>query len=161
MRKIAVITALAALLAAAKLLPFPTADTTRLLPVRTLVLSREDGLLTLRADGGLSGTGTDPAQALARLENRAAGQVNPAQAEYVVLQRGTEDCLPELAQAAGLRLGSAVFLLDGDADPTALSDYLEAWCRRQPPCRLVTVLRGGWAEAPVLRTHEGAAEASY
>ena len=142
MTKHARVTLLAALLAAAWLLPFRGQDPADLLPVQTLVMDCRDGQVYLYGDGGLEGQGASPAQAMDALVQNAPGRAYLAQTEHLVVTQPALSQVAALYEAASLRLACGVFQLSGQTlpRPEDLTDYLTAWSKRSEPCRLARFL---------------------
>ena len=144
MTKHARLTLLAALLAAAWLLPFRGQDPADLLPVQTLVMDCREGQVYLYGDGGLVGQGASPAQAMDTLVQNAPGRAYLSQTEHLAVTQRALDQVGELYEAASLRLACGVFRLSGEIlpKPEDLTDYLTAWSKRNTPCRLARLLDG-------------------
>ena len=126
MTKHARLTLLAALLAAAWLLPFRGQDPADLLPVQTLVMDCREGQVYLYGDGGLVGQGASPAQAMDTLVQNAPGRAYLSQTEHLAVTQRALDQVGELYEAASLRLACGVFRLSGEIlpKPEDLTDYL-------------------------------------
>lgn len=142
----------AALLAAAFLLaaavwyaPEKAADLGSLLPVETLVVTRENGTVTVTG-GGLRGTGPDWAGAMEDLEASAPGTVFLKTTDRVILAEDAADCLEAVRADERLRPAVQLFWLRGSAGP-ALEDFAAAQESG------VTVGRGG--TLPVIREEDG------
>ena len=142
----------AALLAAAFLLaaavwyaPETATDLESLIPVETLVVTREDGSVTVTG-GGLCGTGADWAAAMEDLEASAPGTVFLKTTDRVILAEGAADCLEAVRADERLRPAVQLFWLRGSAGP-ALEDFAVSQESG------ATVGRGG--TLPVIREEDG------
>ncbi|MBR4132455.1 MAG: hypothetical protein IKT99_05705 [Oscillospiraceae bacterium] len=116
---------IAALAAAVLFTPFESRDAAKLLPVQTLCMYGQDGLCVLKTDNGLYGTGTDPAEAVADLENTAPGTVVLSTARQLVIADCGARYLHPLLALEVLHPGIALYAADGPVDPADAAAFLD------------------------------------
>lgn len=97
------------ILAAVLLVPTRGTDVGKLIPVEVIAVSENRGLITVRTDTGDTGEGNTLAEAFSDLKDTASGVIYLDTAEYLLLEPGTENAIPELqAQLKGnLRICTA------------------------------------------------------
>lgn len=126
MKKLLICTAL--LLAAELLgwLPAEQKDVGDLLPVRALVVSREEGQLVLDGGEKLRGQGADWNAAMEDLRASAPGDAFFGTADYVILADGAQTVLMDVLGERELRPAAQVYAADGVPEADEAADYLKA-----------------------------------
>ena len=96
--------------------PFEQEDTSTLYIVESLQVEADPGTVTFRTDG-ISGTGTDPASAIERLEDGVPGKLFLRQARRVIFLKGAERYLDPSALPDQLPAGAYVYRAAEKRDP--------------------------------------------
>ncbi len=149
MKKLLLLLLAAALLCALGLLPFHAEDAAKLLPVRTVIVTRSGGAYTVDVGAGVRAVGRTLAEALERLREEVSGLVFLPTAEQVVLTEPAAEAAEAVAESEDFRPAAGVCVTPDPApDAEALSVYLEA----HPLRTTVLDLRAALAEgrAPTL-----------
>ena len=115
---------IAALAAAVLFTPFESRDAAKLLPVQTLSMYGQDGHCVLKTDNGLYGTGTDPAGAVADLEQTAPGTVVLSTARQLVIADSGVRYLRPLLALEVLHPGTALYAAKAPVDPADAAAFL-------------------------------------
>lgn len=117
----------AALLCALGLLPFHAQDAAKLLPVRTVIVTRSGDAYTVDVGAGVRAVGRTLAEALERLREEVSGLVFLPTAEQVVLTEPAAEAAEAIASSDAFRPAAGVCVTPDPApDVEALSAYLEA-----------------------------------
>lgn len=104
--------------------PFRGTDVGKLLPVETVRICRENGKILLQTDTGDAGKGADISEALLDLKATTAGNVFLETADYLLVQLGCEEMLPELAGI--LRPSCGVCVEVGEAELEKVAKFFAA-----------------------------------
>ena len=102
--------------------PFAMRDVAEILPVETLVLSREDDGCRLTTDLGYYGLGQTPKEALENLLETAPGKIVLSTTRSLVVQAKEE--LYGLLKLDALRPGTAIFYTRGGVDASDCNQYV-------------------------------------
>lgn len=134
-KRACLIAALAALLVLPRL-PHPARDVSRLLPVQTVYLYIEEGLLRIETDTGDSGSGADLTEAAESLRSNASGEIFLDTAEFLILHPDvpvTEEFY------AHLRPGCRIVYTTERPDLAEATQYLAV----HKPAKTLADIRGG------------------
>ena len=123
MKRIKTVFALLAIASALLFSPFQSRDAEKLIPVQTLCVRIEDGAWIVETDGGQTGYGADPKQALADLERTAPGILTLSTARQIVAT-GVEDGLEQLVFLETLHPGTEVYCSDAPIDAGDVTPFL-------------------------------------
>lgn len=125
MKKLFVIILLFAGLAYFGILPFRAHDVAELLPVETVIVSREDGQIRIDVGAGVHALGRTLSEALAHLREQVSGFVFFQTAEQVIVQENAADTVSEIVEESAFRPAAGIYRTpDADLDPDAVSRYL-------------------------------------
>ncbi len=108
------------------LLPANQKDVGELLPVRTLVVTREDGAFALDGGEDLHGEGPDWASALEDLRATAPGEAFFGTMGQIVLTEDALEVLPDVLNEREVRPAARVYAGTGEIDARTASDFLES-----------------------------------
>lgn len=106
-------------------LPFRSHDTAALLPIRTVQVAMEDGLVHIVSEVG-EGTGKSWTAAVEDLRANAPGEVFFDTAEQIVFCNRAETIAETVAQSGELRPAAQVYFADELRDPENLNALLSA-----------------------------------
>ena len=121
-----------ALLAAASvvslcMLPRTGADAAKLLPAQVLVITQEDGQITVESDNGASGSGATLPDALEAMRESAEGTLFLDTAEHIVLLQSAQSLLPAAARQRQFRPAAKLYLARMDTlDAEDCVEFLQA-----------------------------------
>ena len=121
-----------ALLAAASvvslcMLPRTGADAAKLLPAQVLVITQEDGQITVESDNGASGSGATLPDALEAMRESAEGTLFLDTAEHIVLLQSAQALLPAAARQRQFRPAAKLYLARMDTlDAEGCVEFLQA-----------------------------------
>lgn len=125
MKKLLKILVLAAFLGALGLLPFRSVDAAKLLPVKTVIVTKSGDVYTVDAGAGVKALGRSLSVALDRLREKVTGVLFLPTAEQVVLTEPSEEALAAVAEESGFRPAMGIYRTpDPEPDPEALGEYL-------------------------------------
>lgn len=124
MRKVAIGLCLVAVFGFLGLLPGRSREVSALLPCRTLVISRADGTVTVRTDGGLQGRGTSYAQAMENLARSSPGNLFLGTVSAVVLAESAGSQVAAVTRDPQLRPACQLCVAEDGADPDDLTPFL-------------------------------------
>ncbi len=110
------------ILGLALLTPEKRLDIGKLLPVELVYLGYEDGLVTIKTDGGETGRGIGVAAALDDLEASASGVIYLDTAVHLLVSQDGQVLLRDLAPY--LKKDVGVYLADGPVDLQEAAEYL-------------------------------------
>lgn len=131
-------------------------DVGELLPVQTLVVSRDGGQWLLRGDGELLGRGETWAAAMEDLEQSASGEAFFGCTGHVVFDADAAAALPEAMQDSRLRPAARLYLGRGDIAPDEATAYLTVHPGEKTIQTLTAdVLEGRPVRLPLLVCDEG------
>ena len=128
---------------------FTGTDVGEIQPVQAVMVTKSGNTVLLQTDTGDVGMGTDPNTALQDMQEHAVGKLFLETADYLVLQPGCEELLPELSEM--LRPSCKVCTVIGSADPKTAAQYLAV---HEPELSLRDWL-GGEKRVPELVEREG------
>ena len=103
MKKLLKILVLAAFLGALGLLPFRSTDAAKLLPVKTVVVTKSGDSYTVDVGAGVKALGRSLTEALRRLREEVTGVLFLPTAEQVVLTEPAEEAAEAVAEEPGFR----------------------------------------------------------
>ena len=125
MKKLLKILVLAAFLGALGLPPFRSIDAAKLLPVKTVVVTKSGDSYTVDVGAGVKALGRSLTEALRRLREEVTGVLFLPTAEQVVLTEPAEEAAEAVAEEPGFRPAMGIYRTpDADPDPAALGEYL-------------------------------------
>ena len=156
MKRLVILTVIAAAAAVSGLNPFRSTDVAQLLPVQALTVDVYDGEVQL--DGGVAkGSGKDLDTALQDMKAAAEGHVFLQTAEYVIVSNRALRLLPQVAQWQALRPATAICVAEGDLpEAEKAAAFLQA---HDPGITLQQIhgilLRKETAALPVVKQTEG------
>ena len=143
MKKLLVFLFAAAGLCALGLLPFHAEDAAKLLPVKTVIVTRSGAEYTADIGAGVRAVGRSLAEALDRLREETAGLVFLPTAEQVVVTEPAAEAVTEVAESTAFRPAAGICTTpDRYPDAAQLGAYLET----HPPRMTVLDLRVALAE---------------
>lgn len=97
-----------------------------LLPVEALVVSEEDGTVTVDGGKGLVGHGNSWAEAVEDLRQTANGDAFLDTAGHIILKEGAEGRLEEVLDDRSLRPAARVYLGLGEPTADGAAEYLQS-----------------------------------
>ena len=147
----------AAVLAALGLLPFHPEDAAKLLPVKTVVVTRSGEAYTVDIGAGVRAVGRTLSEALERLREEVSGLAFLPTAEQIVLTEPVEDAVEAVTEEEGFRPAAGIYRTPDPApDVHALSAYLAAHPSNTTLLDLRAALAMGRAvRIPVIRSADG------
>ncbi len=128
----------------ADMLPFTGTDIAKLHPIEVLVVKRENAILSVSTDSGLTGFGTDVQQAISDLKLAAPGEVFMETANYVLLTSECTDAIDGLF--AYIRPACQIYLFEGEGEWSNVAKYLES----HPSDATLLACRRGETQIPKL-----------
>jgi len=156
--KITGIVTVIAIALALLLSPFSRTDVAELLPVQTLCLRQEAGVCQLVTDGGLTGQGADPEEALADLQRTAPGKVILSTTRQLVVEESGEAYFKPLLDMEALRPGTEVYWTAEPVDPADASP----WLNRHGVNTTVSRVQAAWLTGePISLPHLEGGEGRY
>lgn len=137
-------------------LPATQRDVGDLMPVQTLVASREGETLILNGGEDLEGRGATWADAMDDLRATAPGEAFFGATGQIVLMDGAQTALPELLEDGTLRPAARVYTGDGEIEPEGAAKFLAAREGGITVQQLqAAVLTGREIVLPALRSEKG------
>lgn len=125
MKKLLKILLVAAFLGALGLLPFRSVDAAKLLPVKTVLVTKSGDTYTVDVGAGVKALGRSLGEALQRLREEVTGVLFLPTAEQVVLTEPAESAAEAVAREEAFRPAMGIYRTpDPDPDPEALGEYL-------------------------------------
>lgn len=155
MKKLVVILAAAAVLGAMGLLPFKSVDAAKLLPVKTVVVTKSGDQYVVDVGEGVRAVGRTLGEALDRLREEVSGTVFLPTAEQVIVTEPAAEAVEAVAEETAFRPAAGIYQTpDPFPDVKALSAYLDA----HPSNVTILDARAALAmgEAPVIPVIRGA-----
>lgn len=157
MKKLVVILLAAATLGALGVLPFRSVDAAKLLPVKTVVVTKSGDQYVVDIGEGVRAVGQSLREALDRLREEVSGEVFLPTAERVIVTEPAEGAVEAVAEETEFRPAAGIYLTpDPFPDVKALGKYLDAHPSN------VTILdtraalaMGQTPEIPVIRRADG------
>jgi hypothetical protein len=113
------------MLGALGLLPFHATDAAKLLPVKTVIVTRSGDAYTVDVGAGVRAVGQTLREALARLREEVTGVIFLPTAEQVVITEPAGDAVEAVAEESAFRPAAGIYVTPEQApDAKALGDYL-------------------------------------
>ena len=131
---------------------FAGTDVGKLQPVQAVRVTKAGNAVVMQTDTGDIGVGTTPKSALMDMRYSTVGSLFLETADYLILQSGCEELLPELSEI--LRPSCKVCTVIGNANPETAAEYLAV---HEPGMSLRDWL-GGERRIPTLKEREGRLE---
>ena len=127
MKKLFVVLLAAAVLGAMGLLPFRAVDAAKLLPVKTVIVTKSGEEYTVDVGEGVKAVGGTLRQALDRLKEELSGTVFFPTAEQVVITEPADGAVEAVAEETEFRPAAGIYRTpEGFPDVEALGAYLDA-----------------------------------
>lgn len=127
MKKLAIFLLLAAVLAAMGLLPFRAVDAAKLLPVKTVIVTKTGDEYVVDIGAGVRAVGRTLREALDRLREEVTGEVFFPTAEQVIITEPADEALEAVAEETQFRPAAGIYQTPDPApDAKALGAYLDA-----------------------------------
>lgn len=125
MKKLLFILFAVLVLGALDLLPFRAEDAAKLLPVKTVVVTRSGDEYVVDVGAGVRAVGRTLKEALDRLKEEVTGEVFLPTAEQVVITEPAEGAVEAVAEETDFRPAAGIYRTPDPApDPEALGEYL-------------------------------------
>lgn len=125
MKKLMLLAAAALLLGALGLLPFRATDAAKLLPVKTVIVTRSGDSYVVDVGAGVKAVGRTLREALERLREEVTGEVFLPTAEQVIITEPENGAVEAVAAETEFRPAAGIFLTPERApDAEALGEYL-------------------------------------
>lgn len=125
MKKLVWAVCIAALLGALGLLPFHAEDAAKLLPVKTVIVTRAGDSYTVDIGAGVRAVGRTLSEALERLREELSGEIFLPTADQIIVTEPAEDAVEAVAEEAAFRPAAGIYRTPvADPDPEALGAYL-------------------------------------
>lgn len=157
MKKLLGVLLVLAALAALGLLPFHGTDAAKLLPVKTVVVTKSGDVYTVDVGAGVRAVGRSLAEALKRLREEVTGTVFFPTAEQVVVTEPADDALEAVAEERAFRPAAGIYRTPEAApDAAAVGEYLSAHPSNVTVLDLrVALAAGERPEVPTLLAADG------
>lgn len=127
MKKLVVILLAAAVLGALGLLPFKSVDAAKLLPVKTVVVTKSGDQYVVDIGEGVRAVGRTLGEALDRLREEVSGTVFLPTAEQVIVTEPAEEAVEAVAEETAFRPAAGIYQTpDPVPDVKAMGAYLDA-----------------------------------
>lgn len=127
MKKLMLLAAAALLLGALGLLPFRATDAAKLLPVKTVIVTRSGDSYVVDVGAGVKAVGRTLREALGRLREEVTGEVFLPTAEQVIITEPAEGAVEAVAEETEFRPAAGIYLTPEPApDAEAMGAYLDA-----------------------------------
>ena len=107
------------------LLPFRAHDVAQLLPVETVIVTRDGGQYCVDIGAGVRAVGRTLSEALDRLQEQVSGVLFFQTAEQVIVTEAAADAIPAVAEQARFRPAAGLYSSPEAPDAHAVSDYLK------------------------------------
>lgn len=125
MKKLAWIALTVLLLGALGLLPFRATDAAKLLPVKTVIVTRSGDSYTVDVGAGVRAVGRSLAEALERLREEVTGEIFLPTADQIVVTEPANGAVEAVAEETAFRPAAGIYLTpEAEPDPEALGEYL-------------------------------------
>ena len=148
MKKLLVLLAAVLALGALKLLPFRAQDAAKLLPVKTVIVTKSGDQYVVDVGAGVRAVGRTLSEALARLREELSGTVFLPTAEQVVLTEPAEEAAEAVAEESAFRPAAGIYQTpEPRPDANALSAYLASHPSNYTVLDLRAALAAGSAPA--------------
>lgn len=127
MRKFLLFLLVLAALAYFGLLPFSANDVSRLLPVETVLITREGDRIRVDVGAGVRAVGKSLAETLDRLKEQVSGVIFFQTAEQVIVEEQAAQVVDEVISEERFRPAAGIYLTpERDLDAQAVSRYCSA-----------------------------------
>ena len=125
MKKLFLFLSVVLVLGALGLLPFRAVDAARLLPVKTVIVTRSGDEYVVDIGAGVRAVGATLREALDRLREEVTGEIFLPTAEQVIITEPADGAVEAVAEEEDFRPAAGIYRTpDGDPDAEALGDYL-------------------------------------
>lgn len=157
MKKLGIFLLAAALLAAMGMLPFRAVDAAKLLPVKTVIVTKTGDEYVVDIGAGVRAVGRTLREALDRMREEVTGEVFLPTAEQVIITEPADGAVEAVAEETEFRPAAGVYRTpDPNPDTSALGAYLDA----HPSNMTILDLRAALAQGrrpvvPVIRAADG------
>ena len=126
MRKLLVLLLVAAVLGALGLLPFRAVDAAKLLPVKTVIVTKQGEEYTVDIGAGVRAVGRTLREALDRLQEEVTGELFFPTAEQVIITEPAEEAIEAVAEETEFRPAAGIYRTpEPQPDAKALGAYLD------------------------------------
>lgn len=124
-KKLMVVLLAAAVLAGLGLLPFRAVDAARLLPVKTVIVTRSGACYTVDVGAGVKAAGRSLREALDRLREAVTGEAFLPTAEQVVITEPAAGAVEAVTEEPAFRPAAGIYLTpERDPDAVKIGEYL-------------------------------------
>ena len=125
MKKLRFVLFVAAVLGALSLLPFHSVDAAKLLPVKTVIVTKSGEEYTVDIGAGVRAVGRTLREALDRLREEVTGEVFLPTAEQVIITEPAEDAVEAVAEETAFRPAAGIYRTpERCPDAEAMGEYL-------------------------------------
>ena len=109
------------------MLPFRASDAAKLLPVKTVIVTRSGGEYVVDVGAGVRAVGRSLSEALERLKEEITGEIFLPTAEQVIITEPAEDSVDAVAEETAFRPAAGIYRTPVSApDAERLSAYLDS-----------------------------------
>ena len=127
MKKLLFVLLAAAVLGALGLLPFRAVDAAKLLPVKTVIVTKSGETYTVDSGAGVRAVGRSLREALNRLREEVTGEVFLPTAEQVIITEPGDEAVEAVAEESEFRPATGIYRTpEPFPDAEALGAYLES-----------------------------------
>lgn len=127
MKKLLTVLLAAGVLGAMGLLPFRAVDAAKLLPVKTVIVTKSGEEYVVDVGAGVRAVGKTLREALDRLKEEVGGTVFFPTAEQVIVTEPADGAVEAVAEETEFRPAAGIYLTpEPSPDPEALGTYLDA-----------------------------------
>ena len=159
MKKLLVLVLIVAVLSALGLLPFHATDAAKLLPVKTVIVTRSGEEYVVDIGAGVRAVGRTLSEAVERLREEVTGEVFLPTAEQVVITEPVADAVEAVAEESAFRPAAGIYRTPlPSPDAAAVGEYLashpsnmtvldvraELAAGREPRLPRLVPANGGW-----------------
>lgn len=144
-------------LAALGLLPFKGTDAAKLLPVKTVIVTKSGESYTVDIGAGVRAVGRTLSEALERLREEVTGRVFLPTAEQVILTEPAEEAAEAVAEESAFRPAAGIYRTPEPApDAGAFGEYLASHPSNVTLLDLrIALAAGEQARIPTVRAADG------
>lgn len=157
MKKLFLLLAVGLVLGALGLLPFRAVDAAKLLPVKTVIVTKSGDEYVVDIGAGVRAVGATLREALDRLREEVTGEIFLPTAEQVIVTEPADEALEAVAEERDFRPAAGIYRTpDGSPDAAALGDYLASHASNVTILDVRAALALGQSPAvPTVRRTEG------
>lgn len=157
MKKLLSILLAATVLGALGLLPFRSVDAAKLLPVKTVIVTKSGEEYTVDIGAGVRAVGRTLEEALDRLREEVTGEVFLPTAEQVIITEPAEDAVEAVAEETAFRPAAGIYRTP---EPCPDAEALGAYLASHPSNVTILDVRAALAlgqtpHIPVIRAADG------